>query len=205
MNVPALTATLAGFVSGSIMYSYLIPRMICGKDVRLSAADHNPGAANAGLTCGKGVGILCGVLDVLKGFAPVFIACMLGIATGWAVAAIVVAPALGHAFSPMLRAKGGKAIAPAYGALLGLLPWHPLGIWLAIAMVAAILLIKDHATAVSSASILFIVIASVLYRADMPIRLTAYLLSALLIYKHWPEMHAYLNQRSEGNERRKAA
>ena len=61
MNVPALTATLAGFVSGSIMYSYLIPRMICGKDVRLSAADHNPGAANAGLTCGKGVGILCGV------------------------------------------------------------------------------------------------------------------------------------------------
>ena len=129
MNVPALTATLAGFVSGSIMYSYLIPRMICGKDVRLSAADHNPGAANAGLTCGKGVGILCGVLDVLKGFAPVFIACMLGIANGWAVAAIVVAPALGHAFSPMLRAKGGKAIAPAYGALLGLLPWHPLGIW----------------------------------------------------------------------------
>ena len=97
MNVPALTATLAGFVSGSIMYSYLIPRMICGKDVRLSAADHNPGAANAGLTCGKGVGILCGVLDVLKGFAPVFIACMLGIANGWAVAAIVVAPARGAA------------------------------------------------------------------------------------------------------------
>ena len=112
MNVPALTATLVGFVSGSIMYSYLIPRMICGKDVRLSAADHNPGAANAGLTCGKGVGILCGVLDVLKGFAPVFIACMLGIANGWAVAAIVVAPALGTRFRPCCALRAARRLRP---------------------------------------------------------------------------------------------
>lgn len=205
MNIPALIMTLAGFISGSIMYSYLIPRMVCGKDVRNSASDHNPGAANAGLTCGKGIGILCGTLDVLKGFLPVFVACMLHIATDWAIAPIVVAPALGHAFSPMLHFKGGKAIAPAYGALLGLLPWHPVGLVLAGAMVLMILLIKDHATAVSAAALLFMIAVSAMYRSDMPIRLTAYMMSALLIYKHWPETRAYVFHHNTQEEHGKAA
>lgn len=200
-----LVAALTGYLSGGVMYSYLIPRLICGRDVRSAASDRNPGASNAGLTCGRGIGILCGALDVLKAFLPVFIACWLDIVDGWALVPVAVAPVLGHAFPPMLHFRGGKAITAAYGALLGLLPWHPLGLVLAGAMALCVVLIKNHAAAVSTASLLFMICATLLFRGNAPIRMVAYLMSSVLIYKHWDESRTYMLKRADKAAHRKAA
>ena len=43
---------------------------------------------------------------------------------GWEVIPIAVAPVLGHAFSPFLQGKGGKAIAAAFGVWIGLTLWQ---------------------------------------------------------------------------------
>ena len=41
-----LLFALAGYVSGSIMYSYLIPKLFCGVDIVKEGEDHNPGMTN---------------------------------------------------------------------------------------------------------------------------------------------------------------
>ena len=64
----------AGYLSGSILYSYLIPRWFCHLDITKLSDDGNPGAANAVKCAGWRVGLVCVVLDILKGFFPVFIA-----------------------------------------------------------------------------------------------------------------------------------
>ena len=53
-----------GFLSGSILYSYLWPKWICHMDITQLSDDHNPGTFNAMKLAGPRVGILCLVCDV---------------------------------------------------------------------------------------------------------------------------------------------
>lgn len=113
-----------GYFSGGILYSYVIPRWFCHLDITELSDDGNPGAANAVKCAGWKVGIICVILDILKGFFPVFIAMNLLDFTSWWFAPVISAPVFGHAFSPFWKGKGGKAIAVSFGVLLGLLPFY---------------------------------------------------------------------------------
>lgn len=116
-----LIMTVIGFVSGAMMYSYLIPRLFFGVDIRRVSADGNPGSSNVIRVLGIAPGIFCMVLDILKAFVPVFVSVnLLGI-RGMYLMPVAVAPVLGHAFSPILRFRGGKAVSTTYGVLLGLI------------------------------------------------------------------------------------
>jgi glycerol-3-phosphate acyltransferase PlsY len=42
---------------------------------------------------------------------------------GWGITAVALAPILGHAFSPFLRFRGGKALAVTFGVWFGLTFW----------------------------------------------------------------------------------
>jgi glycerol-3-phosphate acyltransferase PlsY len=114
--------TCIGFLSGSVMYAYSLPKLLKGVDVRDAAPDRNPGGANAILAAGKPIGLLCIFLDILKAFLPVYAAVAYARISGAQLIPVVVAPVLGHAFSPLLRFRGGKAVAAFYGVLLGLWP-----------------------------------------------------------------------------------
>lgn len=115
--------SLGGFLCGSILFSYYLPLLFKGVDVRKMSRDGNPGTANAFLYGGIPVGILCLVLEVGKGFWPVFLALrLLPVDSIWMLP-VLLAPAVGHAFSPLQRGQGGKAIAVSFGVLLGLLPF----------------------------------------------------------------------------------
>ena len=65
---------LLGYLSGSITFGYLIPRLIKGVDVRVLSNDGNPGTANAFLYGGVFCGILVLLADLGKGALPVFLA-----------------------------------------------------------------------------------------------------------------------------------
>ena len=113
-----LLFALAGYVSGSIMYSYLIPKLFCGVDIVKEGEDHNPGMTNVMRCVSVKLGVLCLLLDVAKGFAPVFLAKLyVPDFKNMLFALIIAAPVLGHAFTPILKFKGGKAIATSYGVL----------------------------------------------------------------------------------------
>lgn len=114
--------TAAAFVSGSIMYSFFIPLIFFHKDIRKISRDKNPGSSNVIRHVGLVTGIICMILDVAKAFFPVFAAVVIVGLRGFYLVPVTAAPVLGHAFSPFLRFKGGKAVSTFYGALLGLCP-----------------------------------------------------------------------------------
>ena len=114
--------SIAGFLSGGVLYSYHVPKLLCGVDVVADSPDHNPGMTNAMKLCGVPVGLLCLALDMAKGFLPVFAALrFLRIEDPW-LAPVLAAPALGHALAVFYPFAGGKAVAVSFGVLLGLLP-----------------------------------------------------------------------------------
>lgn len=122
MLIPYLWALLA-FFCGSLPFSVWLPRLVGGQDAR-QFGDGNPGSTNAFKAGGAGVGLAALILDVSKAAAPVGLAYFqLGI-RGWPMVLIATAPVLGHAFSPFLRFRGGKALAPAFGAWIGLTLWQ---------------------------------------------------------------------------------
>ena len=136
--------SLAGFASGSVLYSMILPKWLRGIDIVFLSEDHNPGTANAVKYAGKTIGMLCLICDLGKGFAPVWLAshAMPPIIQSPAFALILAAPVLGHAFSPMLHGKGGKAIAVTFGVLLGI--WIPLGIWPFCIFFSVVIVIHPH-------------------------------------------------------------
>lgn len=113
---------LIGYLSGSVLYGYLIPRCFCHIDVTKLSDDGNPGTANAfkyaGFWAGCGV-ILC---ELFKSFAPVFLAAKFLDSTRLPFAFVMAAPVAGHAFSIFSKGKGGKAIAASFGVMLALFP-----------------------------------------------------------------------------------
>ena len=126
-----LALILGGFVLGSIMFSRILPKLLRGEDICKKSPDGNPGAANVFSVCGVALGMLCLLLDLGKGFAPVFLAERLVNIRSMRFAAVLVAPVLGHALAPFNHFRGGKCISTAFGVMVALLPITRIGLVLA--------------------------------------------------------------------------
>ncbi len=128
---------LVGFLLGSIPFAVVLGKLLVHKDVR-SVGDGNPGGANALKAGGLKAGIPAILLDLAKGYVPVYLAQRYGLG-GWDLIPVCLAPILGHAFSPFLRFHGGKALAATGGvwlALIGLVAFPIFGV-LALPMTIA--------------------------------------------------------------------
>jgi len=120
---------VTGFISGSVPWSVIIGKLLIGKDVRM-VGDGNPGSANSWKLGGWVPGILSFILDTGKGIIPVYFAAHylnLSSINGWSdpinqfgFAVIAAAPVAGHAWSPFLKFKGGKALATTWGSWIAI-------------------------------------------------------------------------------------
>lgn len=128
----ALAIVVVSYLLGSIPFGYLLVRIFRGQDVRQTGSG-NIGATNVARTGSKGLAIATLVLDALKGYVavghvfffahhhperfdgdPQFIYTLAALAGLCAI--------LGHMFPIWLRFKGGKGVATAVGAFLGIAP-----------------------------------------------------------------------------------
>ena len=116
-----LFMVLAFFV-GSLPFSLWIGRLTTGEDIR-RYGDHNPGATNVLRAGSRGGFVLALVVDISKGALPVGLAYQQWGIQDWRIVPIALAPVAGHAFSPFLGGKGGKALATAFGVWIGLTIW----------------------------------------------------------------------------------
>lgn len=123
---------LLAYLTGSLSFAILLSRLVGAPDPRASGSG-NPGATNMLRLAGKGLAISTLFGDLLKGLLPVLLAAALSLPLeqqAW----IALAAVLGHLFPLYFRFRGGKGVATAAGALLGL---HPptallaLAVWLA--------------------------------------------------------------------------
>jgi acyl phosphate:glycerol-3-phosphate acyltransferase len=111
--------TLVAFLCGSIPFSLLVGFWLLEVDIR-RYGDGNPGAANVIRVGGWRVGMLAALLDSFKGAAPVGAVSFLVGIQDWRIVPIAIAPIAGHAFSPWLHFRGGKAVAVTFGVWTGL-------------------------------------------------------------------------------------
>ena len=131
MVTAALVA--AGYLSGSLTWGYWLVRIFRGEDIRTKGSG-NVGATNVLRVYGPKLGLPAALLDAAKGFAPAF-AATLAVGHGSGVLAGAAAM-LGH-WRPLFLGfrKGGKMVATAGGAFLGVAPLvgaAGAGVWLLV-------------------------------------------------------------------------
>ncbi len=172
------------FLSGSLPFSVWLAR-IAGKDPR-QVGDGNPGATNALKAAGKGVGLAALMLDVSKAAAPVGLAYQVYNLRGFGMVVIALAPMIGHAYSPFLKFKGGKALAAALGVWIGLTWWDvPLVILINITL--WFLLLRNSLRAILI-TLLAVALYLIFQRPDPLFFWIFSLQSALVLWKHRHEM-----------------
>lgn len=184
---------LASYLLGSIPFSFLITRLVIGKDIR-QLGSGNVGATNVLRTTGKLPGIFALIMDVLKGVCAVFLGRAILGSDSWAALAGFAA-VVGHSYPLFLGFRGGKSVATGGGAFLVLLP---LGILSSIGVFIAMVLtsrIVSLSSIIASASFpLF----AWLFGASRGVVIGGALSAAFIIFRHKPNIERLL----KGTERR---
>lgn len=111
---------LAATLCGSIPFGLLLVKLAGKGDVRQHGSG-NIGATNVSRVGGKALGIVTLLLDILKGFLPVFLARKAGFGLE-VLSLFALAAVLGHVFTPWLKFQGGKGVATALGVILAAEP-----------------------------------------------------------------------------------
>ncbi|WP_127588744.1 glycerol-3-phosphate acyltransferase [Paenibacillus koleovorans] len=103
------------FLSGSFMFSYWLG-LAANRNLK-EVGDGNPGALNLWKAAGYTYGLTGIALDFLKGYVPVLLMCQTetGAGGGYGLVLPAAAAVIGHAFSPFMGWRGGKAIAVTFG------------------------------------------------------------------------------------------
>jgi glycerol-3-phosphate acyltransferase PlsY len=120
--VDALILSLFGFLCGALPLAVWLGKIALRQDIR-AVGDHNPGAFNVLRAGGAFWGALAIALEIAKGAFPVGVAAQIFQVEGIGLVTCAIAPVLGHAYSPFLNFRGGKAIAVSLGIWIGLTIW----------------------------------------------------------------------------------
>lgn len=185
------------YLLGSIPFGLILVRVVRGEDVRQSGSG-NIGATNVARTGGAKLGVATLVLDALKGYAGVAFANAVShrgasMDVGLAAALAALGAILGHVFPVWLKFRGGKGVATAVGAFIGL---APRAVLVVLAIFLIIVVISRYVSLGSVvASAVFPILAYFLYRGTSTIAdlLVMFAASLLIIFKHKANMRRLLN------------
>ena len=117
---------IGAYLLGSIPFSQVMAK-INGVDLR-SVGTGNVGAGNLKREVGLPWAMVAGLLDGLKGTAPVLVAAEMGLGPG-ASGLAGIAAVVGHNWSIFMRGRSGRGLATSAGLVLGL--YWPYLIWTA--------------------------------------------------------------------------
>ncbi|MBU1124974.1 MAG: glycerol-3-phosphate 1-O-acyltransferase PlsY [Candidatus Omnitrophica bacterium] len=187
-----LLGILSSYLIGSIPTAYILGRLLKGIDIRKFGSG-NVGATNALRVLGKKAGILVLLLDVLKGFIPVFFIVNLVFSTTALVSEETLGVILGisgicgHNWTIFLNFKGGKGVATTFGVLIGLavktvglayVVGVAVAIWISVFLVSRIVSLSSILAAAS-----FPLLAIIFGQSPMVIG-TGILLSIFILMRH---------------------
>lgn len=174
----ALIAIVIAYLLGSLSSAIIVSKIFKTADPRTEGSG-NAGATNVLRIAGKKQAALVMVGDILKGLIAVWIGHLFHIHAFW-LGLVAFAAVVGHVFPVYFGFKGGKGVATAIGATLGLslLP----GILMAVAW-GAVALVTRYS---SLASIIAVILAPIflLIFAKVAFFIPSALIAALIIWKH---------------------
>ncbi len=203
-----VTLLLTGaYLLGSIPFSYIVVRLVTGKDVRREGSG-NVGATNALRTAGKLAGGLALLFDVLKGVGAVLLARLLG-ADEPLFAAAAVAVVLGHVYPVFLKFHGGKGVATAAGAIgtLKVLPFLLVLVVFVVVVKVGRYVSLGSIVAVASFPVLLVVCGALGWTAppSRALVLAASAIALLIVLKHAGNVRRLLRGTEHRLGERKAA
>ncbi len=170
---------LGTYLITSIPFGYVIGKFF-GKDVT-KVGSGNIGATNVARALGKKAGAAVLILDMIKGFIPVYYAKKLFFFDPKFIAIVALIAVVGHCFSIFMKFKGGKGVATGIGVLFAL---SPKVAFLVILMWLGTFLVSGY---VSLASILSASLSWVFYfflEGEFYTTLSVLLASLIIVAKH---------------------
>ncbi len=170
---------VATYLLGSLSSAIIVAKIWRLPDPR-SRGSNNPGATNI-LRIGGKLPALCTLLgDGCKGFVPTLIASQMHLPT-WVVGSVMLAALLGHIWPIFFGFRGGKGVATAMGAYLGL-AW-PVGGSLILIWASVIAISRISSLGAIVATLLTPVVAWFLLQ-DITLTIFMTIMSAILLYRH---------------------
>jgi acyl phosphate:glycerol-3-phosphate acyltransferase len=179
----ALAMMVGGYLLGSIPFGIVVSKYLGATDPR-TAGSHNIGFTNVLRVSGKKAGFLTLAGDLGKGWLGGWVAMQMHDHAWWPWL-IALTPIIGHLFSVFLGLRGGKGVATALGAILGVAPWVGFSavlVWLVTAGVW-----RYSSGAAITAFILLPVLAAVL-RGDQQFVVFTVVVSGLILWRHKENM-----------------
>ncbi len=174
-----LEGSLLAYLLGSIPFGLLVAKLLGTKDPRQHGS-HNIGFTNVLRVNGKIPGILTLLGDIGKGYLACATALYFGFPWGW-VLIIGMMVVLGHIFSVFLKFSGGKGVATALGAVLGLDP--VLGVILLIIWLGTVFFFRFSSGGALAAFVSFPVL-TIFIRQDRSLFIYAFAIMLLILYCH---------------------
>ncbi|MBO4707781.1 MAG: glycerol-3-phosphate 1-O-acyltransferase PlsY [Elusimicrobiaceae bacterium] len=184
-------AFILSYFLGAIPSGYLITKKIKGFDIR-NYGSGNPGAANVYRIVGKKAGWATFTCDALKGAVAVILAKTIAPEISWLPIACGFIAICAHMWTVFLKFRGGKGVATSAGVFGALLPIPTL-----IAFLSFIFVVWRTGR-ISPGSILACIvlpIAAWLTGASLPYIIFCFIVAAIVIYKHIPNIKRMLEHK----------
>lgn len=182
---------LLSYLIGAIPFSVILGKYFKGIDIRKHGSG-NPGGTNSLRFLGKKVGALVILLDILKG-ALVIVLIRLNVFENVELLhplAYGFAASFGHAFSPFIKFRGGKAVATTAGAYAS---YSFINV-LYGAIIFMIVLKTTKFVSLASSSIAILVLVIALFSQDFEVILYGALSMTLILYRHKSNYKKLLNK-----------
>jgi acyl phosphate:glycerol-3-phosphate acyltransferase len=170
---------VAGYVLGSMPWGYWLVRLVKHEDIRKQGSG-NIGATNVWRVYGWRLGLPVAVLDTAKGFVPAFVGTQVvsdlaGVLAG-------AAAMLGHSRPLFLKfQRGGKGVATAGGAFLGV---APLVGAIGAAVWIAVFVLSRYASLASMVAAVSLPVVAVLLDEPWPVVAFAALAAVAVVFLH---------------------
>lgn len=158
---------LAAYILGSIPTALIATRLLTGKDIR-TLGDGNMGARNVYRSVGRPLGVVVGVVDILKGALVIRIAQAWSVSDG-ALLIVALCVTLGHDFPLFAHFRGGQGMATIIGVFGVLFPRETV---LALAAFAVVLILSHNWDLSCAAA--FVLLVGVMWLGGQPPRRLAF-------------------------------
>lgn len=183
INYSNILLLLGAYLIGSIPTAVWIGRYFYKIDVR-EYGSGNAGATNTFRVLGKKAGIPVLLIDVLKGFSAVCLACFSPYISGSnqfinLELVLGIASLVGHIFPLFASFRGGKGIATLLGIILAV---HPYAAFISIAIFIAVLLISSYVSLSSMVSaVAFPIVVIFIFKTTVPSLIIFSILIAIMV------------------------
>jgi glycerol-3-phosphate acyltransferase PlsY len=166
------------YFAGSLSSAIIVCKFFKLPDPRTEGS-MNPGATNVLRIGGKLPALITLIGDVLKGLLPVLIAHLINIG-GFSLGLVALCAFLGHIFPIFFKFHGGKGVATALGAFIGLSPTAA-----AVALIYwASVVIATRYVSLSSVIAAIAASISIILFSDKSYLPSAIIMTAIIIWRH---------------------